>query len=365
LRRCNTPHGWTVHDEKWLKIASYALIALLVIFLGIHFGIRWNLRQQLVIDSPNGIDEVFFAPIHGREEHIRIRGQNRSNPVVLLVHGGPGYSNEPDTPFLLPYEQTYTLVQWDQPGAGRTFRRAANTLPSDLTVEDIVDDGIAVAELLKARLEVDKLIVLGWAWGSIVGVEMARKRPDLFAAYVGTGLMTSVPALGRWYYEHAQTLARATSDSGALADLERIGAPPYRSFETYNALFRLHATLSGAATGFALVAPAFLAPRYSFQDSVSYARAASTTMRQLHGAAMDGPEMRVDLPATSTQFDIPVLFIQGEKDHSTPAVLAREYFDRISARKRWTCRSTTAVMPRSSRTWSSFARHWTNTFVRS
>jgi pimeloyl-ACP methyl ester carboxylesterase len=46
---------------------------------------------------------------------------------------------------------------------------------------------------------------------------------------------------------------------------------------------------------------------------------------------MDGPEMRVDLPATSTAFDIPVVFIQGEADWNTPAVLAKDYFERISA----------------------------------
>jgi pimeloyl-ACP methyl ester carboxylesterase len=320
--------------KKWLKIAVYVIAAMLVIIVVIHLTLRFSLGRRLTIDSPNGIDEAFFATIHGREEHLRIRGQDRSNPVVLLVHGGPGYSNEPDTPFLVPYEQTYTLVQWDQPGAGRTFRRAGNTVPSDLTVEDIVDDGIAVAEVVKEHLRVDKIIVLGWSWGTIVGVEMARKRPDLFAAYVGTGQMTSVPALERWYYEHSGALARETADSRALADLERIGPPPYRSFETYNALFRLHGQLSGAPPTFTLAAPAFLAPRYSFSDAVGYVRAAATTIRQFHGAAMDGPEMSVDLPATSTEFEIPVVFIQGEHDHSTPAALARDYFERISAPKK-------------------------------
>jgi pimeloyl-ACP methyl ester carboxylesterase len=318
---------------KWRKIATYVVAALLVVLVGHPFALRWYAGQRLVIDSPNGIDEAFFATINGREEHVRIRGQDRSNPVVLLLHGGPGFSNEPDTPFLVPYEQTYTLVQWDQPGAGRTFRRAGYTLPSDLTVEDIVDDGIAVAELVKDRLAVDKLILLGWSWGTVVGVEMARKRPDLFAAYVGTGQMTSVPALGRWYYEDTQVAARETANSAALAELNRIGAPPYHSFEAYSAVFRLHAKLrlSGPPLSVQLYAPAFLAPRYSLIDAVTYLRAASAGLSHFHGEAMDGPEMSVDLPATSTEFDIPVVFIQGETDHSTPAVLAKEYFERISA----------------------------------
>jgi hypothetical protein len=112
--------------KKWLKVALYvvggfvALHVLAILVIPVIGGMR------MVIDSPNGIDEAFFATIDGREEHIRIRGQNRSNPVVLLLHGGPGFSNEPDTPRRVPYEHTYTWVQWDQPGAGRTFRRAGN-----------------------------------------------------------------------------------------------------------------------------------------------------------------------------------------------------------------------------------------------
>jgi len=89
--------------------------------------------------------------------------------------------------------------------------------------------------------------------------------------------------------------------------------------------------LSGAPAMLTPVAPTFLAPRYSFSDAISYARAATVTIRQFHGVALDGPEMSVDLPPTSSEFQIPVVFIQGEQDHSTPAVLARDYFERISA----------------------------------
>jgi pimeloyl-ACP methyl ester carboxylesterase len=251
---------------------------------------------------------------------------------VLLVHGGPGFSTEPDTPFLVPYEQTYTVAQWDQPGAGRTFRRAGNTIPSDLTVEDIVDSGIAVAELVKQRLNVDKVIVLGWSWGSVVGVEMARKRPDLFAAYVGTGQLTSIPAQSVWHYQDALAVARETDNSQALGELERIGAPPYHSYEDYRALRELQRKLRGEPPFFRLrLGPPSLAPRYSLMDLVSYFRATGASSRHFLGAAMDGPEMSVDLPAMSTAFDIPVVFIQGELDSNTPAVLAKAYFERISA----------------------------------
>jgi hypothetical protein len=38
------------------------------------------LRRPIRISKPN----AFFATLHGREEHVRLRGQDASNPVVLL-----------------------------------------------------------------------------------------------------------------------------------------------------------------------------------------------------------------------------------------------------------------------------------------
>jgi pimeloyl-ACP methyl ester carboxylesterase len=254
--------------------------------------------------------------------------------VILLLHGGPGFAELP-TIFLRPYEKTYTVVLWDQPGAGRTFSRAGETIPSDLTVEDVVDDGIAVAELVRERLSVDKLIVLGWSWGTVVGIGMAKKRPDLFAAYVGTGQLTSIAADNTWAYERAISRARETGNAEALADLERVGPWPYDTFEDFRTMLEWQRRLDGEPSMRMLLTPpfihAFFNSDYTFADARSYRRAVAASLRHFFGSKMDGPEIGVDLPATATQFDLPIIFIQGENDLNTPAVLAKAYFEQISA----------------------------------
>jgi pimeloyl-ACP methyl ester carboxylesterase len=226
------------------------------------------------------------------------------------------------------------LVTWDQPGAARTFRRAGDTIPSGLTVEDVVDDGIAVTELIKERLNVDKVILFGWSWGSVVGIGMAQKRPDLFAAYVGTGQLTSVAADNTWAYERALRRARETGNAEALADLERVGPWPYDTFEDYRTMVGWQRRLDGEPWR-GLLAPAYIhalaSSDYSFADARSYARGVAASHEHFFGSKMDGPEIGVDLPATATQFDVPIIFIQGESDLNTPAVLAKAYFEQISA----------------------------------
>jgi pimeloyl-ACP methyl ester carboxylesterase len=320
---------------KLRKVALYVAGGFVAFLVVAAVGAPIAQSRFLAIEGPNGIDEAFFAPIRGREEHIRIRGEDRANPVVLMLHGGPGFGNEPDSPFFRAYEKTYTLVTWDQPGAGRTFRRAGDTIPSDLTVEDVVDDGIAVAELVKERFNVDKLILLGWSWGSVVGIGMAQKRPDLFAAYVGTGQLTSVAADNTWAYERAMSRARETGDAEAIAELERLGPWPYDTYEDFRAMLTIQRRLDGEPSRrFLLAVPlihAFFNADYTFADAFSYRRAASASLEHFFGSKMDGPEIGVDLPSTATKFDLPIVFIQGENDWNTPAVLAKAYFEKISA----------------------------------
>src|SRR5204862_114825 len=81
----------------------------------------------------------------------------------------------------------FTVVQWDQRGAGRTFGRNGEAAASTITVERMVQDGVELAELLLKKLQKDKIVLVGHSWGSTLGVFMAKARPELFYAFVGTG----------------------------------------------------------------------------------------------------------------------------------------------------------------------------------
>src|SRR3954452_576348 len=103
------------------------------------------LRHDALITAPDAIVESPFVPIGGVEQWLQIRGENRSNPVLLVVHGGPGSPYSVFTPVMREWERHFTVVHWDRRGAGRTLRRNGFH-PEELTFERMVDDGIEVAE---------------------------------------------------------------------------------------------------------------------------------------------------------------------------------------------------------------------------
>jgi pimeloyl-ACP methyl ester carboxylesterase len=283
-------------------------------------------EQALAIATPNGIDEGLFVPVRGGEQWITIRGTDGSNPVLLIVHGGPGTPLSPLAAAFLPYEREWTVVQWDQPGAGRTFGRAGDTLPATTTLADIAADGIAVTELVRQRLGKDQVVLLGLSWGSAVGLEMARARPELYTAYVGTGLFVHRDDGRAVAYRRVLERARSQNNAAAVAELEEIGPPPYADPVRTRALNRRIDAFSTAAetSPASRLGELLLAPRQSLGDVASYAGGYVASDEQFDLGAMD-------LRKSGRSFALPIFIFQGGEDFETPVELARDWLDSVSA----------------------------------
>ena len=159
------------------------VVAVFLLLIGMAtLGLRVLLGNQQAIESSAAVHEAGYVSIGGIPQWIEIRGWDRTNPVALWLHGGPGAPVLPASyTSFLPWEKTFTIVHWHQRGAGLTY--AATPLnASPLTIDRMVQDGIAVIEHVRRRLHKDTIILIGHSWGSVIGTRMVQRRPDLFAA---------------------------------------------------------------------------------------------------------------------------------------------------------------------------------------
>jgi pimeloyl-ACP methyl ester carboxylesterase len=283
---------------------------------------------QYAITSPKGIDEAGYVTLGGIEQWVTVRGQDRDNPVLLFLHGGPGDVTSPWTFALFaPWQKHFTVVQWDQRGAGRTLRKTGPTVAPTITVDRLVRDGIELAEHLRKRLGKDKVVLVGHSFGSILGVRMARARPDLFVAYVGTAQVADSTRNYRVAYDALLKKSRAVGDQAAVDELTRVGPPPYPSGDGYGVQRKWSNAFEGAdqflygTLGLRLVAPG-----YSVEDFKDCEEGQSLSAERLvpQTRSMGPKELGLD-------FAIPVYFIQGAEDFTTPTELARQYLDSIKA----------------------------------
>src|SRR5262245_55171799 len=103
------------------------------------------------IGGATPVAERRYVRIGGIDQWITIRGKRRDNPILLVLHGGPGYAWSPfaDQVFGADWTEHFTVVQWDQRGAGRTFSKTGPSIASTMTVERMVQDGIEVTQFLE------------------------------------------------------------------------------------------------------------------------------------------------------------------------------------------------------------------------
>ncbi len=295
---------------------------------GLASLLRARNTERFAISPGQGIDERRFVTLGGIEQWITIRGLDRGNPVLLFLHGGPGDVTNPWAfTVFAPWEEHFTVVQWDQRGAGRTLRRTGPATAATLTVERLVQDGLELVEHLRETLGKDKLFLVGHSFGSILGVRMAAARPDLFHAYVGTGQVADATRSAAVAHEALLKKARAAGHLRALEELGRVGPPPYPTGEGHgvqrkwaNAFEGADAFLAGTL-GLALVAPGGSVE--DINDSVE---------GQILSGERLAPQTRSLEPRVlGLEFSIPIFVFQGAEDFTTPTLLAREYLRSIKA----------------------------------
>ena len=141
------------------------------------------------IVSPNGVDERLKLRIGGIDQWVSIRGRDRRNPILLFLHGGPAAVTMPvGYTYQSPWEDYFTVVQWDQRGAGKTY--AANTeqqMAPGMTIAGMTDDAVQIVQYLREHYGKQKIFLLGHSFGTVLGTRLARQHPDWFHAYIGVG----------------------------------------------------------------------------------------------------------------------------------------------------------------------------------
>lgn len=344
-------------DWRKLGIAKASMLAvtvLVVLATASGFALRAYLQhasaQALTIRSPNGIQEAMYVKIGGIDQWIQIRGEDRNNPVILFVHGGPGASTIPMSSGWQPWEKHFTVVQWDQRGAGRTFRATGETVATSMTLAQMTQDGVELAEYLRAHLHQDKIVLVGHSWGSFLGIHVVKQRPDLFYAFVGTGQVVGKQTFERQFELTAmrlRALAQAANNTQALAELAPISVAADFSKQPCDTIsFTVPASSTPACDtvqkwaktlglpsieSFQLagpISPLFM-PDYSLLDWYYWRRGLSFSAAQLRRKS--GPMLQNDLWSLGTDFSIPLLFFEGSDDFMAPIEPAYAYFEQVKA----------------------------------
>lgn len=315
---------------SWVWRGFLVALGVAVILVAGALGYRaWRQfeNSQVLKIGAAGIEETMFVPLGGVQQWIQIRGDDRKNPVLLFVHGGPGGTVSPLSSLLRPWEKDFTVVMWDQRDAGKTFVR--NGPVREMSLARVSQDGVELAGFLCRHLGKRKIIVLGHSWGTMVGLGMVHARPDLFSAYVGTGQVVSIAEKEPIDYARTMARLRADHDADGIRALAAVGPPPYHTVDQLmveRSLSSRHDLPAERDLLRNMLPIALTAPDWSLWDLYE----SMQSSKYAEGATFDA-DASYDARQFGTGFAMPFFIINGRDDHVTPADLARRYFDSIRA----------------------------------
>lgn len=304
-------------------------VILLVVFVVII--LRDRSHTPPIVDHPNSIAELQKLSLGDFEQWILMRGNDRDNPVLLWLHGGPGSSQMPVAHALdKELEKEFIVVHYDQRGAGKS--NTDDFDESTMVYEQFLSDVHELTQYLKERFNTEKIFILGHSWGTQIALEMASRFPSDYHACISVGQVVN-QALSHqiahtWLFETLQK----ENKSRDLEKLKQLGDPPYTDHKTFVTFIQMVDRYKGSFdVGFASLGwMALQSPEYSVKDLLRWLKGSNRGS----GVMWDEDQYRnfnamKDIPSVS----IPLYFLQGKDDYNTPLSAVERYYEVLDAPK--------------------------------
>jgi pimeloyl-ACP methyl ester carboxylesterase len=277
----------------------------------------------------NSIASLEKVEIGGIKQCILIRGHDTENPILLFLHGGPGstemlFSHR----FESELEEHYTIVHWDQRGAGKSFSRK---IPKEtMNVEQFISDTYELVGMLKERFNKKKLYLVGHSWGSQLGSLVVHRFPEHFYAYVGIGQVVNIYENEKISYQFTLNEAKNRNNEKAIKKLKAL--QPYTGIDSKKLrkqriwLYKFGGGTHAFKSPLSLVKIGISAPEYSLRDFYKFIRGMLFSTK-----TMWTDLFQYDLSEIIKEYKVPIYFFIGKYDYNAPFALAEQFFKQVNA----------------------------------
>jgi pimeloyl-ACP methyl ester carboxylesterase len=270
---------------------------------------------------PDGVREKGYMELGGAGQYVIIRGADKLNPVMIILHGGPGSPAPYVTPLLRIFESDFTIICWDQRGCGRSYLKSPN---AEISFDNLLGDLDGLVDYAAERFH-QPIVIVRQSWGSVLGTAYAEAHPDKLAGYIGMGQVVNEMEAIRLARTEAARLAREAGSEQDALDIEEgyifVTPTTYLKYLPW-------------AEEKNMIIQALLSPDFDW-DALKMALMPKTESIKM-GEALEPLFDAVDNFTPPGKLDIPVVFITGSEDYITPASLTEEYCGLLAAPKKET-----------------------------
>ena len=274
------------------------------------------------------IAEERLVNLGGVEQSVLLRGRDRTAPLLVFVHGGPGATA---TPFLRTYnadlENSFVVAYWDQRGTAKSFNQSLD--PTDITIDQLTADLGELIDQLLVEFEQEQVLLVAHSWGTIIGLEHAANRPETVAAFISVSQTTNQMTSDRLGHEWASDQAQLVNNQNAIKDLNSIGSPEYTIEEFYTQRRWVNVLGGGLyepQSDLELLRIALATPEFGWTDLRSFFAGS-----RFSSEALWDEQQAYDAAARHQNLDTPIFMIVGRHDKIISPELGQSYFELLNA----------------------------------
>jgi len=321
---------------KWYK-AYQPLLHFTGFVLMMSLLVSCKPAQRLTEFSGNHIHHFEMAKIGGVRQAILINGDRADNPVLVFLHGGPGFPMLPFAPFsqsMRRLESQYTIVYWEQRGTGGSFPRRLDR--ETMNLEQFISDTRDVIDYVRDYMNVEKVYLWGHSWGSNLGAIYASRYPETLHAYISTGQSVDPFQNERLAYEFVRDRAMQDNNRRALRQIARIDTLP-ENYTLQDALtirkwvYRYGGIVyqirdARPYVDFQEIKTILTTPLYTIGARINLLRNPYFSAEELWEDLME-----INLFEQAPEIEVPVFFLVGRHDIIVSHYLAEKYFHELKA----------------------------------
>jgi len=285
----------------------------------------------LKVEEKNAYFLKEYVDIEGHKNGLFIESTDFKNPVLLFLHGGPGF---PQYSILkksgISWANDFTVCYWEQRGTGMSYNSSTQ---GKVTLERLVSDTLIITNFLKKRFNKTKIYICGHSWGTLLGSIVVSQYPQHYLAYIGVGQFGRHFESNKHTYEFLLETAKQRGEKRAEKDIRSVAFDiDFYKNQGYRRILGRYLNKFGGGTkrtGYSNwqgIKDLFTCKQYSWKERLNIPKGIFFSYNSLSETMA-----KADAALLAPRFDVPVFIIHGMYDYQTSHKEAKRFYEKIEA----------------------------------